>query len=1129
MGELNSYPPRNIPSDQDDRDRAITTFDRNVVVTAGAGTGKTTLLVNRLIHLIMRSPDPLKMTEIVALTFTNKAANEMKVRLGDALAAFQHTDPKSEKTKILIDRYDLAVDEIGKRAEGAIRQLERAEIGTMHHFARALLRLFPIEAGVDPQFRIDQDGRALDVLFDEVWEAWLEDELSLKNPRKDLWKTALQKLSLDEIRALAFALSSETVDIKPLQEQTKGNTLPEPIALWLKDLVGRAEDLLSRHPETRNIEKMTATSKNIFQNILETRPGGLGLPEAEVDRIASGKNAAKVKGWDDVDLKVAKELIKTARHLLQVNGNALQNLLALLIPFVRRFRKETVKKGMVSFDALLIRARNLLRDHLWVREALKGRFRAILIDEFQDTDPIQYEILLYLSEVAGEGAKNWQDVHLLPGKLFVVGDPKQSIYGFRRADIMAYHAIRALVLQQGGIECRLTSNFRSHAAILDPINGLFSKLIQAKERFQAEYIPIEPGRPGDAPDPSPFRRLVFRSVEGEADDLHADQARRLEGEALARWLSEEVIGKAIIQDKDGSPRTVQQRDVAILMRALTGVHYYLEPLRRWGIHYVVEGERRFYRSQEVIDAVNLLRSLADPLDRIALVGLLRSAMGGLNDKEIYYLHQQHQLNYRRANIDSSLNPHLKSLYRILNRLHRKVKTLPTGEALTCIFEETPMMLLAAGAMHGEQALANLKKLRHEAEKLGSEASGTFKELVATLAQAVSEGRDETESPLAEEGIDAVKVFSVHKAKGLEFPVVILAGAHVGKGTQKNHPVGIRQDWFSGLIGLHVGDIRDLHSIYLGELEKHREEEEEKRVLYVAMTRAKEHLTISAAKRRGTGSFLSLLEEGLGRQLPEGGSETISIGKGFIEAKNVTIDLTHLHRKQDTKTTAPQVDWDAYAQVLDLRKKHYETLQNHPRFVSPSSMKQDEDEVERADLKALKKEQNTSREMGKLIGRLAHLFLERWDFSAPVDDFRALLSPFVKEQSTQNDFSDDEIYSELEAIFAVFFRSPAYQELSEAKIVGREMPFLMPWEDQVMEGVIDLVYEKEGQLFIADYKTDRIQKEDLTRAAEKYRHQVEIYPKAVGQALQRPVAAMCFIFLRIGETVTITVDGERWKT
>jgi len=335
-----------------------------IAIVGSSGSGKTTLLVNRLIHLIMRLPDPLKMTEIVALTFTNKAANEMKVRFSDALVAFQKPDPESEKVKALIDEYDLSVDEIGIRAEGAIRQLERAEIGTMHHFATALLRLFPIEAGVDPQFRIDQDGRALDALFDALWEEWLEDELSLANSRKVIWKAALQQFTLHEIRALALALSSETVGMDRLQEQTQGNERPEPIALWLKALVDSAEDLLKRHPESRNIEKMTAMSKDIFQNVLQTRQSGQGLSEADVSRIASGKNAAKVKGWDDVDLKAAKGLIKTAQHLLQIDGDALQNLLCLLLPFVRIFRKEGVKKGIVSFDALLIRARNLLRDHL---------------------------------------------------------------------------------------------------------------------------------------------------------------------------------------------------------------------------------------------------------------------------------------------------------------------------------------------------------------------------------------------------------------------------------------------------------------------------------------------------------------------------------------------------------------------------------------------------------------------------------------------------------------------------------------------------------------------------------------------------------------------------------------------
>ena len=290
------------------------------------------------------------------------------------------------------DQYELSVNEIRKRAEGALRQLEHAEIGTIHHFATTLLRLFPIEAGVDPQFQIDEDRSALETLFDEAWEAWLEEELSLDNPQGDLWKAALQQWSLQEIRALALALSSETVDINHVQKQAHGKGLPEPIALWLKTLVARAEDLQSRHPESRNNEKMIATSKAIFQNELETKPYEQGLSEADVARIASGKNAVKVKGWDEVDLKAAKGLIKTAQYLLQIDEETVHNLLRLLIPFVKDFRIAGVKKGIVSFDALLIRARNLLRDFHWIRETLKGRYRAILIDEFQDTDPVQYEI-----------------------------------------------------------------------------------------------------------------------------------------------------------------------------------------------------------------------------------------------------------------------------------------------------------------------------------------------------------------------------------------------------------------------------------------------------------------------------------------------------------------------------------------------------------------------------------------------------------------------------------------------------------------------------------------------------------------------------------------------------------------
>ncbi len=1122
------------PLDQSERERAIMTFDRNIMVTAGAGTGKTTLLINRLIHLMMRKPDPVKITEIVALTFTNKAAGEMKSRLREALEKLQ-SDDETENTVALSDRYGLSKDEMTCLAAAAIRQLERSEIGTLHHFATTLLRRYPLEAGVDPQFRIDEGGRVSESLFEETWMNWLAVELSANAPRKAAWQAVLPRVSLAEMREISLVLSSETLEMDALFAQIEQGVLSEPLRVWLQSLESAAETLLIEHPASRNIEKLLAAALSIFKKLQEIAPNRKALSEAliatlsEADQglIRSDKKAGKVKGWQDDEIKEAAQLIKIARQMLQVDQPVMRQVLHLLAPFVKHLKKEMHRLGLISFDGLLIRARNLLRDHPAVREQLKGRYRAILIDEFQDTDPVQYEILLFLSEVAGEAASTWGAVKLSPGKLFVVGDPKQSIYGFRRADIAACQTVRELILDQNGIECLLTTNFRSHAGILDPVNGLFEKLIQAEDGRQPAYIAIHPADQNKASEETSFRQLVFRRVKNAASDEKgdADLARRLEGESIAAYLSETVIGKAMIKDRDGCYRPVQKADVAILMRSLTSVHFYLEALRRRGIAYLVEGERRFYQTQEVIDAVNLLRVVADPNDRLALVALLRSPVGALDDVQIYALHQQKQLSYLApAKTATPLSPHIRSLYRLLATLHNESTQVPVGEAVAHIFETSPLMVLAAGSIKGEQALANLEKIQALAEHLSAEGTATFKEVVAILAHSLAEQREEPESPLAEEGIDAVKVFSVHKAKGLEFPVVILAGCHAGTGPQGRDRIAVRQDWSSGLSGIFVGDLRDLNSIYLGEKERLRAFAEEKRVLYVAMTRAREHLMLTAAAtgKRAPGSFLSFLEAGLEEEIDslslEASAIHLPVGSGHIAMQCVAAKLDTPHRPPVQKKAVPQVDWQACADLWQKRRERYETIIKQPTFVTPTFLKRIQEAPEDSARWIGKGDGGRKRSgaNGMLIGRLAHLFLEGWDFSNPPESYRDALSGFLEYQKiADTGESQTQIFEELETIFEVFFHSVPYEEICDSEIIGREIPFLLPWQGQVMEGVIDLLYEKSGALYIGEYKTDRVQKEDLASAAELYRHQTLVYPEAVRRALQRDVAGMNFIFLRVG--------------
>jgi ATP-dependent helicase/nuclease subunit A len=1134
-----SAAPSNIElPDARDRQVAIGTFDRNLVVTAGAGTGKTTLLVDRLVHLLLRNPEPLKITEIVALTFTNKAAEEMKLRLRQRLQAFldieldrQPANDVEKKTQkdieALIAFYQLSKDELDSRAHDALRNMERSDIGTIHSFAATLLRLYPLEAGVDPQFHED-DGAEFDRLFDEQWDLWLDQELSLRSSHAEDWRKILPRCQLDQIKALAKSIATENVD---LRQNLDGQTaIPPTLRDWLANLEGQAAKLFERHPEDRLNEKLVRAARAVLGEFIKAgrRSDLLAEEHALLSEKAISRN---LKGWQPDDVAEAQELVRAAKGLAGVDGELTGLLWRLLVPYAEDFRERFIREGHISFDGLLVRARNLVRDQDRVRADLKRSYSAILIDEFQDTDPIQYEILLYLAEAQDASAKDWRKVQLTPGKVFVVGDPKQSIYAFRRADIEAYlEVVEKIIKAQNGVECRLTTNFRSNAAILDVVNGAFETLIQAQDGVQPPYIAIHPA-PGRITAPSHVPKVLVRKIVAVDQGINAETARRLEGESLARWLKEQVLGKTTILNARGETVCAQPKDIAILLRKLTDIHDYLEPLRRQGIRYVVEGERHFYAAKEVIDAVNLLRAVENPHDRLALVGVLRSPLGGLADQQIYELHRQNLLDYRAADklAGKDFPPTLADLYDALARLYNETRTLPIGAAVAHIFATLPVELLAACYFHGEQAVANLQKLAQQAELIGREGLTTLKEAIRQLEKRVLDVKDEGESVLAEENLDAVRIMSIHKAKGLEFPIVILAGCQTGIEGRHSADAEAMFDWSTALTGLRIGTISDLAGLYIAEKTRLRNAEEQKRLLYVAMTRARENLIISCApsSRRSSGSFLSMLDGTLNDSIAGAeASKTVNVGNGTVEIEVVSEGLTAPSRaKGKSKQTKKKFNWQFFIDTWTRRTASYEKAQQYAPFLTPTLLKRQEEAFTEAGGKF--NGDGYRHTPALVIGDLAHRFLQQWEFSGVTKNFEAQLLDFIGHALPREfESSHREVESDLQDIFGGFFGSKAYAELTGARILGREVPLLMPWDGRIMEGVIDVIYERDGLLYLADYKTDRISRNELSQGAERYRQQADIYTRAAVQSLRREVAAFKVIFLRLGEAVEVQLSRKQ---
>ncbi len=1108
--------------DRQARESAETTFDRNVVVVAGAGTGKTTLLVNRLVYLLMKEPAPVLITQVVALTFTNKAATEMKVRLRERLVVLARPEADPVRSgdggavsrEDLRDRYGLSADAIAARAQVALNDLEKAQIGTLHSFAAHLLRLHPLESGVDPDFKED-DGLRFEEQFTAAWDCWLDQELSRAGQQHRLWRSVLSSTTLETVRTLARSLCSELIDLDTLQQQLASTAVPPVVLSWIQHMGDRAEQLLKTYdrPKRRKVEHMLAAAASLMRLMAENGlPGRQGLAMEEREWLGKDLGSA-VGGWEKGDFKEAAALIQAAQQLLAVDHAFLNDLVTLLIPLVRNIRETFARQGWISFDGLLARARTLLLEHPLVRERIKRDYRAVLVDEFQDTDPVQYEIILAVSERQGSQAAHWHEMALEPGKLFIVGDPKQSIYAFRRADIEAFDRVVEKVTVDGGVAQTLTTNFRSDVAVLEPVNEVFDRLFERQPLVQPANVRLEVRPQRRQASIEPGVRLSVTTPDGEAETFDAAGATRAESEVLARWLNDEVLSRP----------SVKPGHVALLFRKLTQADAYLDALRRHDIPYVIEGEKHFYRRQEVIDLVNLLRVLDHPHDEIALAGLLRAPLGGLTDRELYELKQAGHFNYLQAVSLGSWSharaAAVRRLYEHLAWLHRAIAMLPLAEAIALMFDRLPILDLAAASLHGEQAVANLLKVKQTAASLADRPHMTLSGFVELMIARLDEQPDESESPLAEESLEAVHVLTIHKAKGLEFPIVVLPGLHQGSGRERSVPQ-VSYDWSSGIYGLSLDRHRSLGSLLVQHKLRLREEAERRRVLYVGMTRAKELLLLSGGiTGRSIGETVFDLLQNIGTgEIGTASTEALKIGASAIPHRVIRApERKRPRRRSDRTASEVLINPEEMAERWEVRTARWTEVRETSHHLTPTMLGK---RLARTVRETTPVRQDAA--VGRLVGVVAHRLLERWDFSQDLSGLCAQVVLAVQAALGPDDQPHAGAVAEsVTDLLATFGRSEAYGRLRSSQIIGREVPFIMPWGNkQVMEGVIDLIYRLDGELWVADYKTDAISADQAAARAEQYRTQSEVYKVAVQESLGVESVRFHCLFLRCATAVEL---------
>ncbi len=1138
MNETKSIPDAQV------RRLAESTFDRNVVVVAGAGTGKTTLLVNRFVHTLMREPHPAEVTEVVALTFTNKAATEMKIRLRERLTALQMPDhekndiphPGMVEASELRERYGLSSDQIKKKAEAALHDLERAQIGTLHSFAAHLLRLHPIESGVDPAFREDDGTRFADH-FDQEWEFWLDSELGLNGTNHNRWRRMLAEVGLAKIREMALALSQAPISFDELTKQIEQMEMSPELYAWILAMRTKAAQLLAVYdrPRRRKVESMLAGLEELLDVMLAGRIGRGGRLEV-AQRIGLARDLGNAPtGWNERDFEEAKRLVRITKQIVAVDETLIRELLEVILPFVQRVQSTFLEQSWISFDGLLAGARRLLCDHPVVRDRLKRDYKAILVDEFQDTDPIQYETILFLAEHLGSTGRNWREVDLAPGRLFIVGDPKQSIYAFRRADIEAFEQVVKKIRNSGGVVYELTTNFRSDRKVLEVVNAIFDQLFQPIENVQPQNVKLkeQPDRRKCMPTPGVELRVV-RGGEGE-EDMDTVSANRMEAEQLARWLKHDLFGREMLIDAKGESTLVRPGQVALLFRKLTQVQEYLEALRRHGIPYVTDEEKHFYRRQEVIDLINLLRVVENPNDRIALVGVLRSPLGGVMDREIYELHERQAFDYRvpeRLNgWHSPRSAAVRRLYDRLTELNRKASACSLPGALDVIFGRLPILELATGSLHGEQAMANLIKIRQIAHDLADRPHLTLTGFVDLMITKLAEQPAEAESALADDTVDAILVLTIHKAKGLEFPVVILPGLHHGAMLGSGDTPLISHDWRTGVLGISGGNLSSIGGVFVKEKLLVKEEAERRRVLYVGMTRARERLILFSGlpERTAQGTFLGLLQGISGGTVGFQDQSEVRIGPTSF-SQRVMSGVERIPHTQSPmlRMLQPPPDGGDLLQRWEQRERMWKDARSSLRYLTPTQLIAHERDKRDPSSKVV--EESDRR---RLIGILAHRVLERWNFrDDPLKLEKHVEAVCEIGIPTEWKAEAEDITQDLRSVFERFGNSVIYTMLRNAEILGQEVPFVVPWEGDsnsdpmfgrdlnVMEGVIDLVYRLNGRVWVADYKMDRVEENNLEKSALRYQQQVQIYGKSVSLALGISLVQCQIIFLRNAQALEV---------
>jgi ATP-dependent exoDNAse (exonuclease V) beta subunit len=1163
------------PHDDAEARRAIAEdLDDTLIVEAAAGTGKTTELVNRILRVL--ATGRAKMIQIVAVTFTEKAAGELKLRLREELerARAKTSDPR-----------------VGGALEDALKTLEEAHVNTIHGFCAELLRERPVEARVDPLFAVLTEPQA-DRLYTRAFRAWLQE--ALKNPPEGV-RRALRRTSgafdaggpIDRLRGAGRSLAEARDFPHPWERPPfdRGAEIDRLIAALHAFAALTASPLSARdnlHIDTEGARRLSRQIQ-LEQSFGRRDLDGWEARLVDLTRDRGFSRTRKGSGYkfsrdaNRTDVLSARDTL--FNDLQQFRKIADADLAACLqqelADATERYQQLKRAAGALDFTDLLARARDLIEGDAGVRQHLQRKFTHIFVDEFQDTDPIQADILLLLAN----------DVR---GKLFIVGDPKQAIYRFRGTDVATYWHVRDRLEARGGRVLQLTTSYRSVPAIQRFVNAAFAAEMTGNvDTRQAEYVPLSEARDADdsqpaivaLPVPKPYGRGGFGALKASGKAIDGSLPDAIG--AYVAWLVEKSGWKVSERQPDGSEIRVdiKARHIAVLFRRFVSfgedvTRGYVDAIEARGIPHLLVGGKAFHGREEVETIRAALAAIEWPDDELSVFASLKGSLFAVDDEHL--LEFRHRFGrFHPFRIPKELGgntgqdlaltgeptAHLAPIgdaLRLLQQLHRGRNYRPVADTIGRLLAETRAHVGFILRPAGEQALANVLHIAELARQYEASGGISFRGFIDELRTAAAS--EAAEAPILEEGSDGVRLMTVHKAKGLEFPVVILADLTCN---MSRRDASRYLDASRGLCAMKIGGWAP-HELHRHESEEvARDQAEGVRLAYVAATRARDLLVVPAlGDGAWEGGWFSPLNRALYPPVPTRRTAARGAGCPPFKSKDSVLErpgdepagpgtvCPGRHTFDGGGGPTPDqggyavVWWDPGALKLDEKptfgvRREDLIVKDVPRNVIADgrtrydrwhlarddaresgavvslavttagewsrgeSTKYEVRSTEAVTVAGEGRTGDAARSGGIGFGLLVHGLLA----VAPFDASRAALDDLAAADARVLGLSDEEA----SAAAAVVERLLTHKVLARARDADargacrRETPVTWTAPDgTLVEGIVDLAFEESGGWTVVDYKTDR---EIAASGEDRYRRQVALYASAIAQATGRPAHAV----------------------